>query len=100
MAVEGVVDLIELVVRFVGRLITETFVEFLCRKIGSKIGKMFNKTINPDSFVAFFIGFAFWVILVVLIFFAYDKSSRMLALDKSLDNGGKFDHQNQVCKFD
>ncbi|MDG6098514.1 hypothetical protein EXU34_13760 [Alteromonas sp. ZYF713] len=100
MALEGVVDLIEVVARFIGRLFTEVLIEFLCKGMGYLICRKFNEDIDPDGFMVLIVGLLFWVIVIVLAVLIYDTLVRQLAIDKCLDNGGSFNHQVNECCYE
>ena len=99
MALDGVVDLIEVVARFFGRIVSEVLVEFLCKGMGFLICRKFKKDIDPDGFMVFIVGFLFWVIFVILVFATYDTLVQQIEIDKCLDNGGSFNHQVKECNY-
>lgn len=99
MALDIVVDLIEVVARFVGRLVSEVLIEFLCKGMGFLICRKFNKGIDPDGFTVFIVGFLFWVIVAVLAVATYDTLVQQIAIDKCLDNGGSFNYQVKECSY-
>ena len=51
MALDGAVDLIEVVARFFGRIVSEVLVEFLFKGIGFLMCRKFKKDIDPDVFL-------------------------------------------------
>ena len=100
MALEGVVDLIEVVARFIGRLITEVLIEFLCKGMGYLICRKFNEDIDPDGFIVLIVGLLFWVIVIVSAVLIYDTLVQQIAIDKCLDSGGSFNHQVKECRYE
>ena len=100
MALEGVADLIEVVARFIGRLITEVLIEFLCKGLGYLICRKFNEDIDPDGFIVLIVGLLFWVIVIVSAVLIYDTLVQQIAIDKCLDSGGSFNHQVKECCYE
>ena len=100
MALEGVADLIEVVARFIGRLITEVVIEFLCKGMGYLICRKFNEDIDPDGFIVLVVGLLFWVIVIVSAVLIYDTLVQQIAIDKCLDSGGSFNHQVKECCYE
>ena len=100
MALEGVADLIEVVARFIGRLITEVLIEFLCKGMGYLICRKFNEDIDPDGFIVLIVGLLFWVIVIVSAVLIYDTLVQQIAIDKCLDSGGSFNHQLKECCYE
>ena len=100
MALEGVADLIEVVARFIGRLITEVLIEFLCKGMGYLICRKFNEDIDPDGFIVLIVGLLFWVIVIVSAVLIYDTLVQQIAIDKCLDSGGSFNHQVKECRYE
>ena len=100
MALEGVVDLIEVVSRFIGRLFTEVLIEFLCKGMGYLICRKFNEDIDPDGFMVLIVGLSCWVIVIVSAVLIYDTLVQQIAIDKCLDNGGSFNHQVKECRYE
>ena len=99
MALEGVADLIEVVARFIGRLITEVLIEFLCKGMGYLICRKFNEDIDPDGFMVLIVGLSFWVIVIVSAVLIYDTLVQQIAIDRCLDNGGSFNHLVKECNY-
>ena len=100
MALEGVADLTEVVVRFIGRLFTEVLIEFLCKGMGNLICRKFNEDIDPDGFIVLIDGLLFWVIVIVSAVLIYDTLVQQIAIDKCLDSGGSFNHQVKECRYE
>ncbi len=100
MALEGVADLTEVVVRFIGRLFTEVLIEFLCKGMGYLICRKFNEDIDPDGFIVLIVGLLFWVIVIVSAVLIYDTLVQQIAIDKCLDSGGSFNHQVKECCYE
>ena len=100
MAIDGVVDLIEVVGRFFGRVVSEVIIEFLCKGGGYFICRKFNKDINPDCFTVFLVGFIFWITIALLLFATYEFLLFQLEIDRCLDSGGRFDHLSSKCGYD
>ena len=100
MALEGVADLIEVVARFIGRLIIEVLIEFLCKGMGYLICRKFNEDIDPDGFIVLIVGLLFWVIVIVSAVLIYDTLVQQIAIDKCLDSGGSFNHQVKECCYE
>ena len=100
MALEGVVDLIEVVARFIGRLFSEVLIEFLCKGMGYLICRKFNEDIDPDGFIVLIVGLLFWVIVIVSAVLIYDTLVQQIAIDKCLDSGGSFNHQVKECRYE
>ena len=100
MALEGVADLTEVVVRFIGRLFTEVLIEFLCKGMGYLICRKFNEDIDPDGFMVLIVGLSFWVIVIVSAILIYDTLVQQIAIDKCLDSGGSFNHQVKECRYE
>ncbi len=100
MALEGVADLTEVVVRFIGRLFTEVLIEFLCKGMGYLICRKFNEDIDPDGFIVLIVGLLFWVIVIVSAVLIYDTLVQQIAIDKCLDSGGSFNHQVKECRYE
>lgn len=69
---EGVVDLIEVGVRFIGWFFIEVLIEFLCKGMGYFICCKFNEDIDLDGFMVFIVGLLFWVIVIILVVLIYD----------------------------
>jgi len=93
MALEAVGELLEVVGRFLFRILNEALIEFLCKGTGYFICKPFKPTVDPDGFFVFLIGFVFWLAVVLLGFQAYE----FIQIDSCLDAGGRFDDQLQQC---
>ena len=72
MALDGAVDLIEVIARFFRRIVSEVLVEFLCKGMGFLICRKFKKDIDPDVFMVIIVGFLFLVIFAVLVFSTYE----------------------------
>ena len=100
MALEGVVDLIEVVARFIGRLFSEVLIEFLCKGMGYLICRKFNEDIDPDGFIVLIVGLLFWVIVIVSAVLIYDTLVQQIAIDRCLDSGGSFNHQVKECRYE
>ena len=100
MALEGVADLTEVVVRFIGRLFTEVLIEFLCKGMGYLICRKFNEDIDTDGFIVLIVGLLFWVIVIVSAVLIYDTLVQQIAIDKCLDSGGSFNHQVKECRYE
>lgn len=72
MAFDAVGDLLEIVGRFLFRILYEVLIEFLCKKTGYSICKSFKSDIDPDGFAVTAVGFIFWGGVILLGFYLYD----------------------------
>jgi hypothetical protein len=93
MALDVVGDFIEVAGRFLFRILNEVLVEFLCKGTGYLICKPFKSNVDPDGFLAFAVGFIFWLAAVILGFQLYE----FIKVDQCLDSGGSFDYANKKC---
>lgn len=93
MALDAVGDLLEVVGRFIFRILNEALVEFLCKGTGYLICKPFKSDVDPDGFLVFAVGLIFWVGVAILGFYLYE----FIQIDKCLDSGGSFDYTSNKC---
>lgn len=93
MALDSVGDLLEVVGRFLFRILNEVLIEFLCKGTGYLICKPFKSNVDPDGFLVFSVGFVFWLCAVILGFHVYE----FIQIDKCLDAGDSFDYSNNKC---
>ena len=100
MALEGVVDLIEVVARFIGRLFSEVLIELLCKGMGYLICRKFNEDIDPDGFLVLIVGLSFWGFVIASAVLIYDTLVQQIAIDSCLDSGGSFNHQVKECRYE
>lgn len=93
MALEAVGDLLEVVGRFLLRILNEVLIEFLCRGTGYLICKPFKSNVDPDGFLVVAVGFIFWLSAIILGFHLYE----FIQIDQCLDAGGSFDSSKNTC---
>ena len=86
------------VVRFVFSCITEGVVEFLCRKTGYLICRIFNKNVSYEGVFVVVVGLFFWIGLIIAILLSYKYIATSIAVDQCLDSGGAFDYQLELCR--
>lgn len=100
MALEGLVDAIEVAGRFLGKLVSDVFIEGLCRRTGFYIRRKFNKNAHPDSMLTALVGLLFWIVVFLTVLVVYDKLVAFIQFDTCLENGGSFDSLTRECNFE
>lgn len=59
------------VLRFIGRIVFEVFIEFAIRGMGYLICRIFDQQVDPEARLVAVVGFLFWVGLGVAAYFGY-----------------------------
>lgn len=85
------------VLRVIGNIVLDVFLEILIRKPGYLICRIFKNDINSEGGWVIVAGMAFWVFVAIAGFYTYAYFSEALAVDRCLDSGGAFNYQNKQC---
>ena len=63
------------VLRFLGHIFFEIFVEFSIQGPGYLICRLFSKKVQPDDMIVYIVGFIFWIVVLAVIYTVYTISN-------------------------
>ena len=72
MALEAVVDVIEVVARFIGRFISEAIIEFMCKGAGYLICRIFKRNVDSEGVTVLIVGLIFWIAVGIISYQTYE----------------------------
>jgi len=86
------------VFRFLGWIFFEVIIEIFVKGLGYLICRPFKK-VDLDSTLVVIVGLFAWVLIIVLVIFISDWLIKNTEIDSCLDDGGRYNYQENICEF-